>query len=119
MAVFSHFCTFDVRHSPVEDRTTSAITTSGFAKTGSSFLNLAWVASWPVLGIGIDQQRLDVEFDATTTAIFLLPVSSWVRDSDHAKCGGVFFPTPSSVLLPGARTYIGTISADIPIVHFS
>jgi len=103
----------------VEDRTTSDISTSGFSKTGSSFLDVVYVAYGPVFGIGVDQQRLDVEFDATTTAIFLLPVSSWVRDSDHAKCGGVFFPTPSSVLLPLARTYIGTISADIRNVHFS
>jgi len=119
VAVFNHFCSRNVRHSPVEDPATSAITTSGFAKTGSSFLYVVYVAYGPVFGIRVDQQRLDMEFDTTTTAIFLLPVSSWVRDSDHAKCGGVFFPTPSSVLLPDARTYIGTISADIPIVHFS
>jgi len=75
----------------VEDRATSAISTSGFTKTGSSFLDVVYVAYGPVFGIGVDQQRLDVEFDAATTAIFLLPVSSWVRDSDHASVEEFFF----------------------------
>jgi len=50
-----------------------------------------------------------VDFDATTTTIFLLPVSA-DSDSDHAKCRGVFLPTPSSVFLPGARTRIYRIA---------
>ena len=32
-------------------------------------------------------------------------------DSYHAECGGVFFPTPSSVFLPVGRAYITTNSA--------